>query len=98
MPKENLAIRFNQLSSEVIEDCMMVSSPTNIALHPSYQKIIGMGEEVLPLLLKKLDETPIFWFWALEAITGINPIPKSHRGNIPKMVKDWIKWANANNL
>ncbi len=93
--ENNIAARFSQLASEVIEDCMMVSSPTKIALHPSYQEIIGMGKKALPLLIKKLDETPIFWFWACEAIAGINPVPKSHRGNIPEMVKDWKKWANT---
>lgn len=95
--ENNIAARFNQLASEVIEDCMMISSPTQIALHPSYQEIIGMGKNIFPLLIKKLDETPIFWFWALEAIAGINPVPKSHRGNIPEIVKDWKKWANTNN-
>jgi hypothetical protein len=95
--ENNIATRFNQLASEVIEDCMMVSSPTQIALHPSYQEIIGMGEKVLSLLIRKLDETPIFWFWALEAIAGLNPVPKPHRGNIPEMVKDWKEWINANN-
>lgn len=95
--EDNIATRFNQLASEVIEDCMMISSPTQIALNPSYQEIIGMGKNILPLLIKKLDETPIFWFWALEAIAGINPVPNSHRGHIPKMVKDWKKWANTNN-
>lgn len=95
--ENNIATRFNQLAFEVIEDCMMVSSPTQIALHPSYQEIIGMGEKVLSLLIKKLDETPFFWFWALEAIAGINPVSKPHRGNIPEMVKDWKEWINANN-
>ncbi len=95
--KNNIATRFIQLASEVEEDCMMVSISTHIALHPSYQEIIGMGEKVIPLLIKKLNETPVFWFWAIEAIAGINPVPKSHRGNIPEMVKDWKKWANVNN-
>ena len=95
--ESNTATRFNQLAAEVEEDCMMVSFSSQIALHPSYQEIIGMGKEILPLLIQKLDETPIFWFLALEAITGINPVPKSHRGYVPKMVKDWKKWANENN-
>jgi len=95
--KENLAIKFNQLSSEVIEDCIMVSSPTNIALHPSYQKIIGLGEDAIPLLIKELNNQPTFWFWALQAISGINPVPKYERGKISVMVKRWKRWAKENN-
>ena len=75
---------------------MMVSSPTQIALHPSYQEIIGMGEKALPFLFKKLDETPIFWFWALEAITGVHPILPSQQGKMGEMAKVWLSWAEEN--
>jgi len=44
-----------------------------IAMHPSYQRIIGMGRTVLPLLFQELQREPDQWFWALHAITGEDP-------------------------
>ena len=34
-----------------------------------YQRIIGMGLPVVPLILEELEREPDQWFWALEAIT-----------------------------
>ena len=92
----NTAAKFQQLASEVEEDCIMLSSPTQIALHPAYQEVIGMGKTILPLLIKRLSEFPTTWFWALEAISGINPVHKAHRGSVPYMVHDWNSWAREN--
>jgi hypothetical protein len=50
-----------------------MTSVTRMVLHPAYQRIIGMGPAVLPLLLDELDERPDHWFWALNAITGQDP-------------------------
>ena len=92
----NSAAKFQQLASEIEEDCIMLSSPTQIALHPAYQEIIGMGNAILPLLIKRLTEFPTMWFWALEAIAGINPVRKDHRGSVPYMIQDWNSWAREN--
>jgi hypothetical protein len=93
---DNIASKFNQLASEVEEDCMMLSSTTQISLHPSYQQIIGIGKKVIPLLITRLDKTPNFWFKALESITGRNPIPKQDRGYLNKEKAHWKNWAKEN--
>jgi len=92
----NIASRFNQLASEVEEDCMMLSSTTQISLHSSYQQIIGIGKKVIPLLITRLDKTPNFWFKALESITGRNLIPKQDRGYLNKEKAHWKNWAKEN--
>ncbi len=92
--ENNIVIRFNELVSQIEQDCLLASSPSQIALHPAYQEMIGMGKIIMPLLIEKLDESPTFWFWALQAISGANPVPKSHRGNVPQMVIDWKLWFN----
>jgi len=95
--RNNIAARFNQLASEIEEDCMMVSSSTQISLHLSFQEIIGMGSEVIPLLVRRLDRTPNFWLKALEVITSHNPIPKKDRGYVNKEIVHWKNWARENN-
>jgi GAF domain-containing protein len=65
-------------------------------VHPTYQKIIGLGYPVVPVLLKDLARNrnnPNHWFWALEAIVDENPVKPKHRGYMPKMVDDWVDWG-----
>jgi len=61
----------------------------------SYQKIIKMGNKALPFIRKELKIAPDWWFVALRKITGVNPSPKNHRGNLELMTKDWLEWFEA---
>jgi hypothetical protein len=42
--------------------------------HPAYQRIIEMGQPVMPLIFRELEREPDHWFWALQSITGENPV------------------------
>ncbi|WP_333155627.1 hypothetical protein [Microcoleus sp. SVA1_A1] len=35
-----------------------------------YQRIIGMGQPVVPLIFRDLEQKSDYWFWALRAITS----------------------------
>jgi hypothetical protein len=63
--------------------------------HWTYQEIIRLGPEVVPLLLRDLEEQHTHWFNALRTITGANPVPASAAGNVPKMVEAWLNWAKS---
>ncbi len=43
-----------------------------MAMLNPYQRIIGIGWPVVPLILDELQREPDQWFWALEAITDEN--------------------------
>jgi len=62
-------------------------------MHPAYQRIIGMGKDAIPIVLNEMSVRPGHWFWALRAITGENPVPAGHAGNIKAMSEDWIEWG-----
>lgn len=62
-------------------------------MHPAYQRIIGMGDAAVPLILQELERSPDHWFWALNAITGADPVPESRRGVMSEMVKAWLEWG-----
>jgi hypothetical protein len=64
--------------------------------HSAYRDIISLGPDVVPLLLRDMEENHTHWFCALREITGATPIPKSAAGNIPKMVDAWLCWAKDN--
>jgi hypothetical protein len=66
--------------------------------HPAYRQIIGLGPAVLPLLLRDLAESHRFWFPALNAITGENPIPDDAAGDVSRMANAWIIWGRERRL
>ncbi len=84
---------FARLVREWQKDTMFMSSVTQMAIHPSYQRIIGMGQSAVPLILKELSENPSHWFWALEAITGENPAENAI--TFDEGVQDWLNWGYA---
>ena len=43
--------------------------------------------------IPELDREPDYWFWALQAITGEDPVPPAHRGDLSKMAAAWIRWG-----
>lgn len=90
---ENIAQEFYKLVAQWKKEIQFLSSISEISMHPAYQKIIGMGSDAIPLILAELKRTPAHWFWALKAITRIDPIPVSHRGNIEKMTAFWLQWG-----
>jgi hypothetical protein len=74
------------------------SSPGRLSDDPFYQRIIGMGPPIVPLILMQLRREvksgePGPWFTALFAITGENPIPERSRGKIREMANAWIVWG-----
>jgi hypothetical protein len=69
-----------------------------MAMCDAYQKIIGMGPDVTPLIIAQLRseaDEPDQWFWALQVITGVDPIAEEDRGDFLKMSQSWINWAES---
>ncbi len=44
-------------------------------------------------MLRDLEQQPRLWVWALPEITGDDPVPVAHRGDIVKMTAAWLDWA-----
>ena len=60
-------------------------------MHPAYQRIIGMGPDAVPLLLRELEARPGYWFWALSSITGEDPVRID--ASFAQAVEDWLAWG-----
>ncbi|MFZ4524630.1 MAG: hypothetical protein ACOYOE_03545 [Chlorobium sp.] len=88
--------RFEMLMQEWQCDTKFLSNIDEIALHPAYQRIIGMGPTVIPFILEKLITSPGYWFWALKAITGEDPVPAADRGDMVSMTQHWLQWGREN--
>jgi len=72
-------------------DTEYYSSVTKMILHPSYRRIMGMGPAALPFILRELRERPDHWLVALNAITGIDPVPE--KNTFDEAVGAWLAWG-----
>lgn len=95
-PLETIEERFRRLAAAWQKAVAHHSSSTVRNNHPAYREIISLGPEVVPLLLRDLEENHAHWFCALREITGANPVPESAAGKIPQMAEAWLRWARDN--
>lgn len=89
-------LRFQELVIRWRQERGITSSITEMALSPAYQSIIGMGEKAIALILAEMrreGENPDQWFWALQSITGANPVKEQDRGDYLAMAHSWLLWA-----
>jgi hypothetical protein len=91
--RENIEPEFNRLVQQWKSTRSSTSSSTAIAMHPAYQRIIGLGKPALSLILRELGKQLDHWFWALKAISGEDPVPSAHIGKMKLMAADWIQWG-----
>jgi hypothetical protein len=91
--EQTVEARFNRLAREWSASVGNVSSLTAMAEHPKYREIISLGWEVVPFLLRDLQQSHRFWLPALAQITTIQPYDPRDAGNSKRMIDAWIKWG-----
>ena len=93
---ESLEQQLRRLEGIWKSETAFLSDPARITLHPAFQEIVSMGEAVVPLLLRDLQQKPSLWVWALPRITGAQPVAVENAGNIMKMSEAWLRWGKDN--
>ncbi len=94
MSRQPLWQRFAELAATWREERGFSSSLTDMVLSHPYQRVISLGMPVVPYILAELAAQPDHWFWALSAITGIDPVPEEAAGNLRAMTQAWLKWGD----
>ena len=95
-PAGSLCRTFRDLAETWRRETAFLSFMQQRAMHPAYQRIIGMGWVVVPLLLTELARRPDHWLWALRSITGDEPA-----GDAPSFeaaVEAWLRWGREGGL
>ena len=93
---ESLGEIFKELTRKWHEERGATSSTQDILLSHAYQSIIGMGPKAVPLILAQMEsegDDPDQWFWALQVLTGANPVSEDDEGDFQAMARTWIGWA-----
>jgi len=88
-----LETTFQSLAERWRSDTRILSSVTAKAMHPDYQRIIGMGPAAVPLILRELQRRLDHWFWALKSITGEDPVAPEDAGDIERMKEAWLRFG-----
>jgi len=71
----------------------LMSSLTDMLLHPDYQAIIGLGPVAIPLLLREFAREPDHFAWALASITREDPTDPSMAGDVEAQARAWLAWG-----
>ena len=87
---------FNENYNKWYEGTKYLSS-SKIYDNEYYRNIVSLGVYVIPCIIEKLKESPVQLFEALAEITGEDPVPENHWGDMEKMAEDWINWWDKKN-
>lgn len=88
---------FQSLIHEWRSERGATSSVAKMVACSSYQRIISMGRpRAIELILAQMESEgndPDHWFWALQILTGVNPVSERDEGDLQAMAKTWLDWA-----
>jgi hypothetical protein len=76
-------------------DTLILSSYFEKILHPDYQRILTLGIDAVPLILRELEDMPNDWFWALRVLTDADPVRPEQAGDMQAMADAWIEWGKV---
>ncbi|MGH7149660.1 MAG: hypothetical protein ACREIU_03120, partial [Planctomycetota bacterium] len=91
--EESVRDRFEDLRDRWKRETAWTSSSSKKVLHPCYQRIIGLGPDVVPVLLREMETRPDHWGWALFAITGVQPVDPRDAGRLDRIAEAWVRWG-----
>jgi hypothetical protein len=94
----SLAQVVERIASEWEEETQFLSDLDARYAHPAYQRVIDIGWTAVPVLLARMKKRPDFWFQALRAITGADPVSRANAGRLTAMAKEWIEWGRTNRV
>lgn len=95
--KEQVA-QFNKLTREWKRETVIHGNLSKIVMHPSYQRIMAMGPDIIPLILKDLSKEPAHWFWALHNLVPQGQDPAEGTTTIQKARSAWLEWGKKRGI
>lgn len=91
-----LEVEFENMADEWEKATDFESVVMRKVMHPAYQRIIGMGSDVVPLILRRLQREPRQWFWALTSITGEDPA--EDQTTAEGAARAWLDWGRRQGM
>ena len=89
----NLRAKFRDLADKWYQETGRFSLIEDKLSHDAYLAIIAMGPRAIPFILMELRAGRGYWFSALRAITGENPVRQQDAGSFRRMAGRWLEWG-----
>jgi hypothetical protein len=86
---------FQKLAAQWRKETAHHSILAKKVMHPAYQRIIGMGPDVIPLILREMRNRAGHWFWALDALTQGEESPAADSKDLDEATAAWLAWGEA---
>lgn len=84
--------KFLKLKAAWRDETGLLSDSTKIVTNYHYLRIVGMGDVAVDCIIRDLKENgDEWWDYALNLITGINPVKEEHAGYLKEICKDWLE-------
>jgi hypothetical protein len=95
LANHSVADEFQSLVKQWKEETYPLSSLTKIYAHPAYQRIMAMGSDGLPFVLRELKNNQGHWFYALKFMAGKNI--SAGMNDFEEAKGAWLEWGYKNN-
>ena len=82
---------FRELAAEWHTRTGLDSNIQRKVLDRAYQRIIGLGPQVVPYILDDLALAPDHWFWALTALVGQDMA--AGQVSVRSAAEAWLAWG-----
>ena len=89
--ESELASEFNTRAERWKRQTAVHSSLSVKFMHEDYQSIMAMGEPAIPLILRRLENSPDHWFWALKHLARKDVAQDTN--NVKDATKAWLDWG-----
>lgn len=94
-PSDSNRLLFSILAKDWYKETALISSLAEKISHPSYLRIIRMGDEAVPLILEEMRKRPAHWFAALDVLVDKEK-PAKDAKTLTQAAVAWIKWGEDN--
>lgn len=89
---------FKRLAKKAFAEFGPSSDISRLFASSGYLEIIGLGQQIVPQLLRDMQRTRRPWFVALAAITRGDPAKTAEPGDIRGMTDAWLGWGKRKKL
>jgi hypothetical protein len=94
----NLESQFKMLARQWKRETALLGQISKIIMHPAYQRIMAMGPDVIPLILKEMSREPGHWFWALHNLVPAGQDPAEGATNTSDAASAWLEWGKKEGI
>jgi uncharacterized protein YukE len=97
-PASDVEAQFNELAQQWYRETRMLSFINQKIMHPAHKRIVRLGREALPFILREVKNKRGDWFWTLGMLVDDDQNPPKGIPNYKQASEAWMEWASRNKI